>query len=87
MSSRNGRQLHLLAFGNVRAGGAWRLPGVRNGPANQLNTLVATAKAAEAASSTPSSSPTVSTSGRKQPGPTNPPRTSNHSRPPPTWPR
>lgn len=49
MSSRNGRQLHLLAFGNVRAGGAWRLPGVRNGPANQLNTLVATAKAAEAA--------------------------------------
>ncbi|RIS88083.1 NtaA/DmoA family FMN-dependent monooxygenase [Mycobacteroides abscessus] len=49
MSSRNGRQLHLLAFGNVRAGSAWRLPGVRNGPANQLNTLVATAKAAEAA--------------------------------------
>ena len=43
------RQLHLLAFGNVRSGGAWRLPGVRNGPANQLDTLVATARAAEAA--------------------------------------
>ncbi|MBA0046107.1 NtaA/DmoA family FMN-dependent monooxygenase [Mycobacterium sp. NPDC050853] len=43
------RQLHLLAFGNVRSGGAWRLPGVQNGPANQLDTLVKTAKAAEAA--------------------------------------
>lgn len=43
------RQLHLLAFGNIRSGGSWRLPGVSNGPAHQLDTLVRTAKAAEAA--------------------------------------
>lgn len=43
------RQLHLLAFGNARSGGAWRLPGVENGPAHRLRELVKTAHAAEAA--------------------------------------
>ncbi|MGL6234685.1 MAG: NtaA/DmoA family FMN-dependent monooxygenase [Segniliparus sp.] len=43
------RQLHLLAFGNVRSGGAWRLPGVENGPEHRLRALVKTAQTAEEA--------------------------------------
>lgn len=41
------RQLHLLTLGNINQGGAWRLPGVENGPRETLRTLVETAKVSE----------------------------------------
>lgn len=41
------RQLHLLVLGNPRFGGAWRLPGVVNGPAAVLESVIETAKTAE----------------------------------------
>jgi FMN-dependent oxidoreductase (nitrilotriacetate monooxygenase family) len=41
------RQLHLLVLGNPRFGSAWRYPGVVNGPAAVLESLVETARTAE----------------------------------------
>lgn len=41
------RQLHLLVLGNPRTGSSWRYPGVSNGPAAVLESLVETAKTAE----------------------------------------
>ncbi|MGK5683941.1 NtaA/DmoA family FMN-dependent monooxygenase [Actinoplanes sp. URMC 104] len=41
------RQLHLLVLGNPRFGSSWRYPGVVNGPAAVLESLVETARTAE----------------------------------------
>ncbi|RJQ83969.1 NtaA/DmoA family FMN-dependent monooxygenase [Amycolatopsis panacis] len=41
------RQLHLLLLGNPRFGNAWRFPGVVNGPAAVLESIVDAAKTAE----------------------------------------
>jgi FMN-dependent oxidoreductase (nitrilotriacetate monooxygenase family) len=41
------RELHLLLLGNPRFGGAWRLPGVANGTAPTLESVIAHARTAE----------------------------------------
>jgi FMN-dependent oxidoreductase (nitrilotriacetate monooxygenase family) len=41
------RQLHLLVLGNPRFGSSWRYPGVVNGPAAVLDSVIETAKTAE----------------------------------------
>jgi FMN-dependent oxidoreductase (nitrilotriacetate monooxygenase family) len=41
------RQLHLLVLGNPRFGSSWRYPGVVNGPAAVLESVVETARTAE----------------------------------------
>ncbi|MEV6930276.1 NtaA/DmoA family FMN-dependent monooxygenase [Dactylosporangium sp. NPDC051485] len=41
------RQLHLLVLGNPRFGSSWRYPGVVNGPAAVLESLIETARTAE----------------------------------------
>ncbi|MFF0145199.1 FMN-dependent oxidoreductase (nitrilotriacetate monooxygenase family) [Amycolatopsis sulphurea] len=41
------RQLHLLLLGNPRFGSTWRYPGVENGPAATLRSVIDAAKTAE----------------------------------------
>lgn len=41
------RQLHLLVLGNPRFGSSWRYPGVVNGPAAVLDSVIETARTAE----------------------------------------
>ncbi|MEV8517320.1 NtaA/DmoA family FMN-dependent monooxygenase [Dactylosporangium sp. NPDC051484] len=41
------RQLHLLVLGNPRFGSSWRYPGVVNGPAAVLESVIETARTAE----------------------------------------